>query len=84
MLNLKRPKKRSMGFRMSDWDSKLLRYGNLFESKMMDLSVNIPLEEALNNGWNILAECFKPEETTFRSDLIEQYWPKEKVNLQDQ
>lgn len=72
--------KRSMGFRMSDWDNKLLRYGNLFESKMMDLSVNIPLEEALNNGWSILAECFKPEETTFRTDLIEQYWPKDKVN----
>ena len=42
--------KRSMGFRMSDWDKKLLKYGNLFESQMMDLSVKISLEQALDNG----------------------------------
>ncbi|HNV49199.1 MAG TPA: V-type ATP synthase subunit B, partial [Spirochaetota bacterium] len=33
--------KKSMGFRMSDWDEKLLKYGTLFESELMDLSVNI-------------------------------------------
>ena len=68
--------KRSMGFRMSDWDKKLLKYGKLFEEKMMDLKVNIPLEKALDNGWEILAECFNPEETNFRSELIEEFWPK--------
>jgi V/A-type H+-transporting ATPase subunit B len=68
--------KRSMGFRMSDWDRKLLKYGDLFEREMMDLKVNIPLEEALDNGWKILAECFNPEETNFRTELIEEFWPK--------
>lgn len=68
--------KRSMGFRMSEWDKKLLKYGDLFEKNMMDLKVNIPLEKALDNGWKILAECFKPEETNFRSELVEEYWPK--------
>ncbi|MDD3089014.1 MAG: V-type ATP synthase subunit B [Candidatus Omnitrophica bacterium] len=68
--------KRSMGFRMSDWDKKLLKYGGLFESQMMDLKVNIPLEEALDNGWKILGECFKPEETNFRTELIQEFWPK--------
>jgi len=68
--------KRSMGFRMSDWDKKLLKYGDLFEGQMMDLKVNIPLEEALDNGWKILAECFKPEETSFRTELIEKFWPR--------
>jgi V/A-type H+-transporting ATPase subunit B len=70
--------KRSMGFRMSDWDKKLLKYGDLFEGQMMDLKVNIPLEEALDNGWKILAECFKPEETSFRTELIEKFWPRTK------
>lgn len=69
--------KRSMGFRMSMWDKKLLKYGKLFESGMMDLSVNIPLEEALDRGWEILVECFEPEETGMRSDLIKEFWPKE-------
>ncbi|MGD2279032.1 MAG: V-type ATP synthase subunit B [Candidatus Omnitrophota bacterium] len=68
--------KRSMGFRMSDWDKKLLKYGDFFESQMMDLKVNVPLEKALDNGWKILAECFKPEETNFRTELIEEFWPK--------
>jgi V/A-type H+-transporting ATPase subunit B len=67
--------KKSMGFRMSDWDTKLLKYGILFEREMMDLSVNIPLEEALDKGWKIFAECFTKEETGMRSDLIRQYWP---------
>jgi len=68
--------KKAMGFRMSEWDKKLLKYGKLFEANMMDLKVNIPLEKALDNGWKMLAECFKPEETNFRSELIEKFWPK--------
>ncbi len=67
--------KKSMGFMMSDWDEKLLKYGALFESKLMDLSVNIPLEEALDTGWQILGECFEKEETPLKSDLINKYWP---------
>ena len=68
--------KKSMGFNMSAWDGKLLKYGALFESNMMDLSVNIPLEDALDNGWKILADCFEKEETGLKTELIEQFWPK--------
>ncbi|MCH3906814.1 MAG: V-type ATP synthase subunit B [Sphaerochaeta sp.] len=68
--------KKSMGFMMTEWDEKLLKYGALFESKLMDLSVNIPLEKALDLGWEILAECFDPSETGLRSDLIQERWPK--------
>ncbi len=68
--------KKSMGFMMSEWDEKLLKYGHLFEEKLMSLSVNIPLEEALDLGWVILAECFEKNETGLKSDLIAKYWPK--------
>jgi V/A-type H+-transporting ATPase subunit B len=68
--------KQSMGFMMSAWDEKLLKYGERFEKEMMDLSVNIPLEKALDLGWEILADCFKSEETGMRSELIEAFWPK--------
>lgn len=68
--------KRAMGFRVSEWDTKLLKYGDLFEARMMDLSVNIPLEKALDLGWTTLAECFEPAETGIKSDLIAQFWPK--------
>ncbi|MCG8452430.1 MAG: V-type ATP synthase subunit B [Spirochaetales bacterium] len=69
--------KQSMGFQMTDWDLKLLKYGALFEQEMMDLSVNVPLEKALDNGWKILASCFEKEETGLRSSLIEKFWPIE-------
>jgi V/A-type H+-transporting ATPase subunit B len=68
--------KQSMGFNMSNWDQKLLKYGIRFEKEMMDLSVNIPLEKALDLGWEILADCFTPEETGIPTKMINQYWPK--------
>jgi V/A-type H+-transporting ATPase subunit B len=68
--------KRAMGFIMSPWDNKLLQYGEQFEREMMDLSVNIPLERALDLGWEILAASFSPEETGLRTELIEKFWPK--------
>ncbi|WP_215536923.1 V-type ATP synthase subunit B [Borreliella bavariensis] len=72
--------KKAMGFNMTKWDEKLLKYSNMFESKMMDLSVNIPLEEALDLGWDILASCFSPKETGIKTDLIEKYWPKKETS----
>ncbi len=68
--------KKSMGFQMSAWDKKLLKYGEAFEREMMDLSVNVPLEKALDKGWEILADCFEPRETALRTELIEKFWPK--------
>ena len=67
--------KKSMGFLMSEWDEKLLKYGELFETKLMDLSVNIPLEDALDLGWEILAECFEPNETGLKTSLLQERWP---------
>jgi V/A-type H+-transporting ATPase subunit B len=77
---LETEEKRAMGFRMSNWDVKLLKYGNLFESQMMSLGVNIPLEKALDRGWGILAECFDKGETGFRTELINKFWPNDKEN----
>jgi V/A-type H+-transporting ATPase subunit B len=73
--------KRSMGFRMSSWDKKLLLYGELFETQMMDLSVNIPLEQALDLGWKIMAQSFESHETGLRSELINKFWPKDVQKL---
>ena len=68
--------KKTMGFSMSRWDEKLLKYGELFENKLMDLSVNLSLEEALDLGWEILADCFEKDETGIKSDLTDEFWPK--------
>ena len=68
--------KQSMGFKMSEWDQKLLKYGADFERSMMDLSVNIPLEEALDLGWRILADNFDKGEVGIPSKLTDKFWPK--------
>jgi len=67
--------KKAMGFIMTHWDEKLLKYGEQFEKKMMDLSVNIPLEKALDLGWEILARCFNREEVGLRTELVNKFWP---------
>ncbi len=70
--------KQSMGFAMSEWDQKLLAYGKRFEDELMDLSVNIPLEKALDLGWLILSDCFRAEEIGIKSELIREFWPANK------
>ncbi len=67
--------KKNMGFAMSKWDEKLLKYGELFENKLMDLSVNLSLENALDLGWEILSECFEKDETGIKSELTDEFWP---------
>ena len=67
--------KQSMGFKMSAWDAKLLKYGADFEKGMMDLSVNIPLEEALDLGWKILADNFEKGEVGIPTKLSDKFWP---------
>jgi len=42
----------------------------------MDLSVNIDLIDALDLGWQILAECFDKSEVGIPSKMSDKYWPK--------
>ena len=67
--------KQSMGFKMSAWDQKLLKYGAMFEKEMMDLSVNIDLIDALDLGWKILAGCFDRSEVGIPTKFTDKYWP---------
>jgi V/A-type H+-transporting ATPase subunit B len=71
--------RQAMGFRLSRWDEKLLRYSFLFEERMMNLQVNLPLEKALDLGWITLAECFDVEEIGMKKQMIDKYWPREAV-----
>jgi V/A-type H+-transporting ATPase subunit B len=65
-----------MGFKLSTWDEQLLHYSYLFEQKMMDLEVNCSLEDALDNGWNTLSECFQANEVGIKESILNKYWPE--------
>ena len=69
--------KQAMAFELSDFDYKLLKFGELFKQRFMDINVSIPLEQALDLGWKTLAECFEPQELLMKQGLIDKYFPKE-------
>jgi V/A-type H+-transporting ATPase subunit B len=66
----------AMGFKLSKWDETLLAYGEDFEKELMALEVNIPIEEALDLCWDILARHFDAVQTGLKDHLVKEYWPK--------
>ncbi|MCH9632425.1 MAG: V-type sodium ATPase subunit B [Chlamydiae bacterium] len=74
----KAKERQAMGFKLSKWDEKLLSYSELFEDKMMNLEVNLPIDEALDFGWQILSECFGQDEVGIKQKLVDAYWPTNK------
>jgi V/A-type H+-transporting ATPase subunit B len=42
----------------------------------MAIDVSLPLNDALDLGWQTMAECFAPEELLMREHLIAKYFPK--------
>ena len=67
--------KLAMAFELSAYDQKLLKFGELFRARFMDINVSMPLERALDLGWQTLAECFAPEELLMKQTLIDKYFP---------
>ncbi|MHA7881393.1 MAG: V-type ATP synthase subunit B [Saccharospirillum sp.] len=69
--------KQAMSFELNEYDERVLQFGRLFRERFMDISVSIPLEEALDLGWQTLAACFHEEELLMKQSLIDKYFPRE-------
>jgi len=76
-------KKQAMAFELSPFDEKLLKYGQLFRERFMDIRVSMPVIEALDRCWQTLAECFDPQELLMKQELIEKYFPKGSIKVED-
>ena len=76
-------KKQQMAFDLSAFDEKLLKFGELFTQRFMDIDVSLPLNDALDLAWQTMAECFEPQELLMRDQLIERYYPKHGVRSQE-
>jgi V/A-type H+-transporting ATPase subunit B len=68
--------KQAMAFELSSFDYKLLKFGDLFFKRFMDINVSMPLEKALDLCWQTLAECFEAEELLMKQNLINKYFPQ--------
>jgi V/A-type H+-transporting ATPase subunit B len=67
--------KQAMAFELSDLDLKLLKFGELFRRRFMEVNVHMPLVEALDLSWRTLAECFDSHELLMKQDFIDRYFP---------
>ena len=68
--------KQAMAFDLSPYDMKLLKFGDLFRRRFMDIRVSLPLNQALDLCWQTLAECFEPSELLIKQSLIDRYYVK--------
>ncbi len=69
-------KKQAMAFELSAFDAKLLRFGELFRTRFMNIDVSLPLLAALDLCWRTLADCFDPQELLMKQKLVDKYFPK--------
>jgi V/A-type H+-transporting ATPase subunit B len=68
--------KMAMAFELTEFDYQLLKFGDLFRKRFMDINVSINLEDALDLCWQTLAECFEDEQLLMKTELIRKYFPK--------
>lgn len=68
-------RKRSMAFDLTGRDRRLLRFAERFRAVFMHRSIRRTLEQSLDDGWRLLAECFSPEELPVREALLRKYLP---------
>ena len=66
-----------MAFDLSEFDHKLLRFAVAFREQFMRLDVSMPLEEALDACWRLLAACFDKDEVIIKKELKDKYWGAE-------
>ena len=71
--------KQAMAFELSAFDQKLLKFGQLFRDRFMDINVSLPLEQALDLCWQTLGECFEPQELLMKQGLVDKYYPRSKA-----
>ena len=69
--------KQAMSFDLTEYDRRLLKFGDLFQQRFMDIRVTMPLEEALDLCWQTLAECFAPRELLMKESLVAKYYPQQ-------
>ena len=69
-------KKQAMAFELGAFDQKLLCFGKLFRERFMNIRASMTLNEALNEGWRTLAQCFDPAELLMKESLVAKYYPQ--------
>ena len=73
--------KQAMAFELSAFDHKLLKFGRLFRRALHGHPGLDAAREALDRGWETLAECFEPHELLMKQELIDKYFPRKELTM---
>jgi V/A-type H+-transporting ATPase subunit B len=68
--------KQAMAFDLSPFDMRLLKFGDLFRRRFMDIRVSMSLNQALDLCWQTLGESFEPDELLIKQSLVDRYFVK--------
>lgn len=64
-------RKRQMAFDLGPYDERLLAYRREFRDQFMTVDRSVPLDAAIEEGWDLLARHFQPHELLLRDSLID-------------
>ena len=67
--------KQENGFELTDYDERALKFSSDYTRELLAIDINIPVDEMLDTGWNLLASYFSRNEVGIKEELIEKYWP---------
>ncbi|MFC1735305.1 V-type ATP synthase subunit B [Candidatus Hydrogenedentota bacterium] len=62
----------SFGKKTED-DYRYFDFAAEFDQRLMDLDVSLPIDEALDTGWDVLAKFFKKDEIRIPADLADEF-----------
>jgi len=62
----------SFGKKTED-DYRYFDFAAEFDSRLMDLEVSMPIDDALDTGWDVMAKFFKRDEVRIRKELVDEF-----------
>lgn len=71
--------KKENGFDLNEYDKRCLDFAKEYSRKLLAVDVNIPIDQMLDTGWQLLQTYFKKFEVGIKEEFIEQYWHEEQT-----
>jgi V/A-type H+-transporting ATPase subunit B len=71
--------KKENGFDLNEYDKRCLAFAKEYSKKLLAVDVNIPIDQMLDTGWQLLQTYFKKFEVGIKEKIMEQYWDDEKT-----
>ncbi|TPV35393.1 V-type ATP synthase subunit B [Paucihalobacter ruber] len=71
--------KKENGFDLNEYDKRCLAFAKDYSRKLLAVDVNIPIDQMLDTGWQLLQTYFKKFEVGIKENIMDHYWDDEKT-----